>query len=130
MLQVNISCNKVAGPKHTENVYEQPNCCRCLKLHMYGTWDPITQQNKFNKTYKDPPRFKFCDWCGPDLLFKFFFFFFQTLYNQFKFFLNMYFLVVATSQFITELRIGYLYTYWAPLVSNYKDVIRIPCISY
>ena len=41
---------------------------------------------------------------------------FQTLYNQFKFFLNMYFLVVATSQFIPELRIGYLYTYWGPLV--------------
>ncbi|XP_022779595.1 probable phospholipid-transporting ATPase IIB, partial [Stylophora pistillata] len=38
-----------------------------------------------------------------------------TLYNQFKFFLNMYFLVVATTQFIPELRIGYLYTYWAPL---------------
>ncbi|KAL9974886.1 hypothetical protein ACROYT_G011986 [Oculina patagonica] len=38
-----------------------------------------------------------------------------TLYNQFKFFLNMYFLVVASSQFIPELRIGYLYTYWSPL---------------
>lgn len=38
-----------------------------------------------------------------------------TLYNQFKFFLNMYFLVVAASQFIPELRIGYLYTYWGPL---------------
>ena len=47
---------------------------------------------------------------------------FQTLYNQFKFFLNMYFLVVASSQFITELRIGYLYTYWGPLVSIKKDV--------
>ncbi|KAJ7360512.1 ATP synthase subunit 9 [Desmophyllum pertusum] len=39
----------------------------------------------------------------------------RTLYNQFKFFLNMYFLVVATSQFIPALRIGYLYTYWGPL---------------
>ena len=29
----------------------------------------------------------------------------------------MYFLVVAMSQFINELRIGYLYTYWGPLVS-------------
>ncbi|XP_029184448.2 probable phospholipid-transporting ATPase IIA isoform X1 [Acropora millepora] len=38
-----------------------------------------------------------------------------TLYNQFKFFLNMYFLLVATSQFIPQLRIGYLYTYWGPL---------------
>ena len=32
-------------------------------------------------------------------------------------FLNLYFLIMATSQFIPELRIGYLYTYWGPLVS-------------
>ncbi|XP_032827203.1 putative phospholipid-transporting ATPase IIB isoform X1 [Petromyzon marinus] len=37
------------------------------------------------------------------------------LYQQFKFFLNLYFLVVACSQFVPELKIGYLYTYWAPL---------------
>ncbi|XP_076041480.1 putative phospholipid-transporting ATPase IIA isoform X2 [Oratosquilla oratoria] len=37
------------------------------------------------------------------------------LFEQFKFFLNLYFLVMATSQFIPELRIGYLYTYWGPL---------------
>jgi phospholipid-translocating ATPase len=37
------------------------------------------------------------------------------LYNQFKFFLNLYFLVMACSQFIPVLRIGYLYTYWVPL---------------
>ena len=37
------------------------------------------------------------------------------LYNQFKFFLNLYFLVMACSQFIPQLRIGYLYTYWCPL---------------
>ncbi|XP_064409595.1 probable phospholipid-transporting ATPase IIB isoform X2 [Latimeria chalumnae] len=37
------------------------------------------------------------------------------LFQQFKFFLNLYFLVVACSQFVPELKIGYLYTYWAPL---------------
>eukprot|EP00794_Sanderia_malayensis_P019164 gene19164-21084_t len=37
------------------------------------------------------------------------------LINQFKIFLNMYFLVVALSQFIPSLKIGYLYTYWGPL---------------
>jgi len=37
------------------------------------------------------------------------------LYNQFKFFLNLFFLIMATSQFIPQLRIGYIYTYWAPL---------------
>nr|XP_023683709.1 probable phospholipid-transporting ATPase IIB isoform X3 [Paramormyrops kingsleyae]XP_023683711.1 probable phospholipid-transporting ATPase IIB isoform X3 [Paramormyrops kingsleyae] len=37
------------------------------------------------------------------------------LYQQFKFFLNLYFLVVACSQFVPALKIGYLYTYWGPL---------------
>uniref|UniRef100_H2Y5E1 Phospholipid-transporting ATPase n=1 Tax=Ciona savignyi TaxID=51511 RepID=H2Y5E1_CIOSA len=39
----------------------------------------------------------------------------QVLYNQFKFFLNLYFLIMACSQFIPSLKIGFLYTYWAPL---------------
>ena len=37
------------------------------------------------------------------------------LYEQFKFFLNFYFLVMACSQFIQAIRVGYLYTYWGPL---------------
>ncbi|UYV80522.1 ATP9A [Cordylochernes scorpioides] len=37
------------------------------------------------------------------------------LFNQFKFFLNLYFLIMALSQFIKEVRIGYPYTYWGPL---------------
>ncbi|XP_075225291.1 putative phospholipid-transporting ATPase IIB isoform X2 [Lycorma delicatula] len=37
------------------------------------------------------------------------------LFQQFKFFLNLYFLLMAMSQFIPELRLGYLYTYWGPL---------------
>ncbi|XP_066208422.1 probable phospholipid-transporting ATPase IIB isoform X2 [Saccopteryx leptura] len=37
------------------------------------------------------------------------------LYEQFKFFLNLYFLGVSCSQFVPALKIGYLYTYWAPL---------------
>ncbi|XP_012936830.1 probable phospholipid-transporting ATPase IIB isoform X3 [Aplysia californica] len=39
----------------------------------------------------------------------------KVLFEQFKFFLNLYFLIIALSQFIPELRIGYLYTYWGPL---------------
>lgn len=39
----------------------------------------------------------------------------RTLYNEFKFFLNMYFLLVAVSQILPALRIGYLSTYIAPL---------------
>eukprot|EP01116_Phalansterium_solitarium_P016867 TRINITY_DN400_c3_g1_i1.p1 TRINITY_DN400_c3_g1~~TRINITY_DN400_c3_g1_i1.p1 ORF type:complete len:1058 (+),score=360.52 TRINITY_DN400_c3_g1_i1:1014-4187(+) len=37
------------------------------------------------------------------------------LYEQFKFFFNLYFLVVALSQFIPILQIGFLFTYIAPL---------------
>ena len=39
----------------------------------------------------------------------------RTLYNEFSFFFNMYFLLVALSQVIPPLRIGYLSTYVAPL---------------
>ena len=38
-----------------------------------------------------------------------------TLYNEFSFFFNMYFLLVALSQAIPALRIGYLFTYIGPL---------------
>uniref|UniRef100_A0A8C2ZCR4 Phospholipid-transporting ATPase n=1 Tax=Cyclopterus lumpus TaxID=8103 RepID=A0A8C2ZCR4_CYCLU len=37
------------------------------------------------------------------------------LFNQFKYFFNLYFLLLACSQFINELRLGGLYTYWVPL---------------
>lgn len=39
----------------------------------------------------------------------------RTLYNEFSFFINMYFLLVALSQVIPALRIGYLSTYIVPL---------------
>lgn len=40
----------------------------------------------------------------------------RTLYNEFSFFFNMYFLLVALSQAIPALRIGYLSTYIVPLL--------------
>lgn len=45
-----------------------------------------------------------------------YFFVLQVLFNQFKYFYNLYFLLLACSQFIKELRLGALYTYWVPLV--------------
>lgn len=39
----------------------------------------------------------------------------RTLYNEFSYFINMYFLLVALSQAIEPLRLGYLSTYIAPL---------------
>lgn len=38
------------------------------------------------------------------------------LYNQFKFFFNMFFLLIALSQFVPPLKVGFLFTYVAPLV--------------
>ncbi|KDQ23963.1 hypothetical protein PLEOSDRAFT_7858, partial [Pleurotus ostreatus PC15] len=37
------------------------------------------------------------------------------LYEQFKFFFNLYFLLVALSQFVPALKIGFIFTYIAPL---------------
>ena len=57
----------------------------------------------------------------------------RTLYNEFSFFINLYFLLVAMSQVIRPLRIGVLWTYMAPLAfvltitlgkEAYDDVIR------
>ena len=42
----------------------------------------------------------------------------QVLFNQFKYFFNLYFLLLACSQFVPEMRLGALYTYWVPLVSQ------------
>jgi phospholipid-translocating ATPase len=39
----------------------------------------------------------------------------KVLYNEFKFFFNMFFLLIALSQFIPFLKVGFLFTYIAPL---------------
>ena len=38
------------------------------------------------------------------------------LYNEFKFFFNMFFLLIAISQFVPFLKVGFMFTYVAPLV--------------
>ncbi|KAK5703149.1 putative aminophospholipid-translocase [Elasticomyces elasticus] len=57
----------------------------------------------------------------------------RTLWNEFKFFFNLYFLLVALSQVLPALRIGYLSTYVAPLAfvicvtlgkEAYDDILR------
>eukprot|EP01091_Cochliopodium_minus_P003174 TRINITY_DN1300_c0_g1_i3.p1 TRINITY_DN1300_c0_g1~~TRINITY_DN1300_c0_g1_i3.p1 ORF type:complete len:210 (+),score=35.98 TRINITY_DN1300_c0_g1_i3:57-686(+) len=42
-------------------------------------------------------------------------FFFLVLYEQFKFFFNLYYLIIALTQFIPALQVGFLFTYVAPL---------------
>lgn len=38
------------------------------------------------------------------------------LYNQFKYFFNLFFLLLCISQFIEPLKIGFLFTYIGPLI--------------
>ena len=38
------------------------------------------------------------------------------LYNQFRYFFNLFYLLIALSQFINMLKVGFLFTYVAPLV--------------
>uniref|UniRef100_A0A1I7XRY4 Col_cuticle_N domain-containing protein n=1 Tax=Heterorhabditis bacteriophora TaxID=37862 RepID=A0A1I7XRY4_HETBA len=45
------------------------------------------------------------------------------LFQQFKFFLNLYFLLMACSQFIPAIQIGAPITYWGPLVYLFVHVI-------
>jgi len=40
----------------------------------------------------------------------------MVLFEQFKFFFNLYFLLVAVTQFIPQLKVGFLFTYVAPLI--------------
>lgn len=47
--------------------------------------------------------------------FNFWTFFPLVLYEQFSIFLNLIYLILACSQFLPDLRVGALYTYWGPL---------------
>jgi phospholipid-translocating ATPase len=40
----------------------------------------------------------------------------KLLYNEFKYFFNMFFLLTALSQFVPSLKVGLLITYVAPLI--------------
>ena len=40
----------------------------------------------------------------------------MVLFNQFKFFYNFFFLLIGLSQFIPALKVGFMFTYIAPLV--------------
>uniref|UniRef100_A0A131YCI0 Phospholipid-transporting ATPase n=1 Tax=Rhipicephalus appendiculatus TaxID=34631 RepID=A0A131YCI0_RHIAP len=87
------------------------SCCRKLSMGCCGAheYQPRTVFLGRPPLEKFPPN-KICN-----QKYNMFTFFPLVLFNQFKFFLNLYFLVVCLSQFIPDIRIGYLYTYWGPL---------------
>ena len=49
----------------------------------------------------------------------------MVLFQQFKFFLNLYFLIMACSQLIKEIQIESPITYWTPLVFVLNDSVTI-----
>ncbi|XP_072142121.1 probable phospholipid-transporting ATPase IIB isoform X2 [Dermacentor andersoni] len=87
------------------------SCCRRLTMGCCGAreYQPRSVFLGRPPSEKFPPN-KICN-----QKYNIFTFFPLVLFNQFKFFLNLYFLVVCLSQFIPDIRIGYLYTYWGPL---------------
>lgn len=46
------------------------------------------------------------------------------MFSQFRYFFNLYFLLLACSQFVPEMRLGALYTYWVPLVSRWVSGLQ------
>ncbi|KAI8520184.1 ATP synthase subunit 9 [Branchiostoma belcheri] len=89
------------------------SCCECLLSRCRRRSEPKPRTVWFNRPDRNEERYP------PNVIrnqkFNIITFVPGVLYDQFKFFLNLYFLVVALSQFIPDLKIGYLYTYWAPL---------------
>ncbi|KAI9561929.1 hypothetical protein GHT06_012891 [Daphnia sinensis] len=85
-------------------------CChRAKELNSRTVWiGHHSQQAKDTAEYYPPNGIR-------NQKYNFFTFLPMVLFQQFKFFLNLYFLIMAISQFIPEIRIGYLYTYWGPL---------------
>uniref|UniRef100_A0A2K5I7H6 Phospholipid-transporting ATPase n=1 Tax=Colobus angolensis palliatus TaxID=336983 RepID=A0A2K5I7H6_COLAP len=89
----------------------QPGCCEWLRCCAGGEARPRTvwlgHPEKRDQRY---PRNVI-----NNQKYNFFTFLPGVLFNQFKYFFNLYFLLLACSQFVPEMRLGALYTYWVPL---------------
>uniref|UniRef100_A0A8B9G0C1 Phospholipid-transporting ATPase n=1 Tax=Amazona collaria TaxID=241587 RepID=A0A8B9G0C1_9PSIT len=86
-------------------------CCQCLRC--CGRRDPRPRTVWLGHPEKRDQRY-------PrnvinNQKYNFFTFLPGVLFNQFKYFFNLYFLLLACSQFVVEMRLGALYTYWVPL---------------
>jgi len=90
-------------------------CSRCLSscLRFFGKKEELTSRQVFvGRKYSKHafPENKICN-----QKFNLFTFLPGVLINQFKDFLNLYFLLLACTQFLPQLKVGYWYTYWGPL---------------
>uniref|UniRef100_A0A8C2MCK7 Phospholipid-transporting ATPase n=1 Tax=Cricetulus griseus TaxID=10029 RepID=A0A8C2MCK7_CRIGR len=89
----------------------QPRCCEWLRC--CGGGDPRPRTVWLGHPEKRDQRY-------PrnvinNQKYNFFTFLPGVLFSQFRYFFNFYFLLLACSQFVPEMRLGALYTYWVPL---------------
>ncbi|MGH0167838.1 UNVERIFIED_CONTAM: hypothetical protein FKN15_053658 [Acipenser sinensis] len=106
----NIALQPVRHKKRHENKHRN-SCCPWSRCCGMGDFKPRTvwlgHPEKRDQRY---PRNVI-----NNQKYNFFTFLPGVLFNQFKYFFNLYFLLLACSQFVPELRLGALYTYWVPL---------------
>lgn len=69
---------------------------------------------KTGKHSEDPKRF--CDNTVSNTKYSIITFVPYSLWDQFKYFLNFFFLLCACTQFVPQFQVGQIWTYWAPLV--------------
>nr|XP_008113805.1 PREDICTED: probable phospholipid-transporting ATPase IIA [Anolis carolinensis] len=106
----NIPLQPVRQKKRADNKH-RGGCCECLRC--CGRRDPRPRTVWLGHPEKRDQRY-------PrnvinNQKYNFFTFLPGVLFNQFKYFFNLYFLFLACSQFVPEMRLGALYTYWVPL---------------
>ncbi|KAF4802482.1 hypothetical protein TURU_025317 [Turdus rufiventris] len=106
----NIPLQPVRQKKRMDSKH-RGGCCECLRC--CGRRDPRPRTVWLGHPEKREQRY-------PrnvinNQKYNFFTFLPGVLFNQFKYFFNLYFLLLACSQFVVEMRLGALYTYWVPL---------------
>ncbi|XP_074965086.1 putative phospholipid-transporting ATPase IIA isoform X2 [Phalacrocorax aristotelis] len=106
----NIPLQPVRQKKRMDSKHRS-GCCECLRC--CGRRDPRPRTVWLGHPEKRDQRY-------PrnvinNQKYNFFTFLPGVLFNQFKYFFNLYFLLLACSQFVVEMRLGALYTYWVPL---------------
>ncbi|XP_053705126.1 probable phospholipid-transporting ATPase IIA isoform X1 [Synchiropus splendidus] len=106
----NIPLQPVRRPKRTDSKHRHgccpwSRCCGMGDLRPRTVWlgHPEKREQRYPRNVINNQKYNF------------FTFLPAVLFNQFKYFFNLYFLLLACSQFVPELRLGALYTYWVPL---------------
>ncbi|OCT60169.1 probable phospholipid-transporting ATPase IIA [Xenopus laevis] len=96
---------KRADSKHKKGCCPCVGCCGRREPRPRTVWlgHPEKREQRYPKNVINNQKYNF------------FTFLPGILYNQFKYFFNLYFLILACTQFVPEMRLGPLYTFWVPL---------------